>query len=313
MFNRRFLRTKVLQALYAYYQDEQPNRSLHERNLTKSLDKAYELYVFLMGLPSAFRSFISIELETQRNKYIPVPSLMTPLEALYNNKAIILLEENTPLLEACKQNKVIWNNNKDLFKQLLAALKKNEAFIKYAQKSEHTFFEDRTILVEMFETFVAESDAFENYLEERFMNWEDDQVVVYSQVLKSIGTLKEEQTTTVLAAGEASEEDLALLKDLFKRVLNYEQDLTELISAKTKNWDADRLAMIDLLLMRMALCEMLHFPYIPVKVSINEYLEIAKLYSTPNSHGFINGILDKIHQELKAGNKLNKLGRGLVE
>src|SRR5574343_956805 len=156
----------------------------------------------------------------------------------------------------------------------------------------------------MFETCVAESEAFENYLEERFLNWEDDQVLVYGQVLKSVGALKEGQTATVLVAGEASEEDLALLKDLFKRVLNYEEELTELISAKTKNWDAERLAVIDLLLMRMALCEMLHFPYIPVKVSINEYLELAKLYSTPNSHGFINGILDKIHQELKANNKL---------
>jgi N utilization substance protein B len=313
MFNRRFLRIKVLHALYAFHQDEQPNRNTHEKNLTKSLEKAYELYVFLMGMPTAFRNFISIELETQKNKYIPVPSLITPLEALYNNKAILLLENNPQLIDACKYNHVIWNNTKDLFKQLLAFLKKNEAFAKYAQKSEHTFFEDKAILTEMFETFVAESEAFENYLEERFMNWEDDQVLVYGQVLKTVAALKEGMTGSLIVSDNTSSEDEQFLKDLYLRTLNNEGELTKLISAKTQNWDSDRLALIDLLLMRMALCEIIHFPSIPVKVSINEYLELAKMYSTPNSHGFINGVLDKVHQELKKDNKLNKAGRGLVE
>ncbi len=313
MFNRRFLRIKVFQALYAYYQDEQASRSLHEKNLSKSLEKTYELYVFLLALPAAFRHFVSLELETQKAKYIPVQSLITPLEALYNNKAMILLEENQYLTEQIKLHKCHWNNNKDLFKQLLVIIKKNEAFAKYATKSEHTFFEDKSILLELFETFVAESDAFENYVEERFMNWEDDQTMVYAQLLKTISGLKENSVGNVFDEELDNEDDEAFLKELFKRTVNYQEELTELISSKTKNWDAERLAMVDLLLMRMALCEILHFPYIPVKVSINEYLELAKLYSTPNSHGFINGVLDKIHQELKQSDKLNKLGRGLVE
>ena len=145
------------------------------------------------------------------------------------------------------------------------------------------------------------------------MNWEDDQTMVYAQLLKTISGLKENSVGNVFAEELDNEDDEAFLKELFKRTVNYQEELTELISGKTKNWDAERLAMVDLLLMRMALCEILHFPYIPVKVSINEYLELAKLYSTPNSHGFINGVLDKIHQELKQSNKLNKLGRGLVE
>lgn len=307
------MRIKVFQALYAYYQDEQASRSLHEKNLSKSLEKTYELYVFLLALPAAFRHFVSLELETQKAKYIPVQSLITPLEALYNNKAIMLLEENQYLIEQIKLHKCHWTNNKDLFKQLMVIIKKNEAFAKYATKSEHTFFEDKSILLELFETFVAESDAFENYVEERFMNWEDDQTMVYAQLLKTISGLKENSVGNVFAEELDNEDDEAFLKELFKRTVNYQEELTELISGKTKNWDAERLAMVDLLLMRMALCEILHFPYIPVKVSINEYLELAKLYSTPNSHGFINGVLDKIHQELKQSNKLNKLGRGLVE
>ncbi|MBP9186176.1 MAG: transcription antitermination factor NusB [Bacteroidia bacterium] len=313
MFNRRFLRIKVFQALYAYYQDEQANRHLHEKNLTKSLAKTYELYIFLLAMPAAFRHFVSLELETQKAKYIPVPSQITPLEALINNKAIILLEENNHLVEQIKLHKAHWSNNKDLFKHLFALLKKNEVFIKYAEKSEHTFFEDKSVILEMFELFVADSEDFNNYVEDRFMNWEDDQTMVYSQLLKTISALKENATGNLLATEDTNEEDETFLKELFKRTVNYQDELTGYISAKTKNWDADRLAVVDLMLMRMALCEMLHFPYIPVKVSINEYLELAKLYSTPNSHGFINGVLDKVNQEMKQDNKLNKLGRGLVE
>jgi transcription antitermination protein NusB len=313
MFNRRFLRIKVFQALYAWYQDEQANRALHEKNLTKSLSKAYELYIFLLALPADFRHFISLELETQKSKYIPVDNLIRPLEALYQNKAIILLENSVVLREKIKANKASWTNTKDVFKQLLSLFKQNEAFKAYTEKSEHTFFEDKAILIEMFEVFVAESELFDHYIEERFMNWEDDQVLVYGQVLKTIAALRDNTSGNFLADGNAAEEDEAFLKDLFRRTANYESELTQLISEKTKNWEADRLAMVDLLLMRMALCEMLHFPYIPVKVTINEYLELAKLYSTPNSHGFINGILDKIHQELKQQNKLTKTGRGLVE
>lgn len=313
MFNRRFLRIKAFQALYAWHHDEQSNRTLHEKNLTRSLTKAYELYIYLLALPASFRHFISLELETQKSKYIPVQGLINPLEALYNNQAIILLENNSVLNEKIKANKAIWSNTKDLFKQLLTLVKQNEAFKKYAEKTTHTFFEDKAILLEMFEIFVAESELYDDYLEERFMNWEDDQVLVYGQLMKTIAALKDNSSGNFLADGNPVEEDEAFLKDLFKRTANHEEEFTKLISDKTKNWEADRLAAVDLLLMKMALCEILYFPHIPIKVTINEYLELAKLYSTPNSHGFINGVLDKINQELKQQNKLNKTGRGLVE
>ncbi|MES2690387.1 MAG: hypothetical protein V4658_08290, partial [Bacteroidota bacterium] len=165
MFNRRFLRIKAFQALYAWHHDGQSNRALHEKNLTKSLTKAYELYIYLLALPASFRHFISLELETQKSKYIPVQGLINPLEALYNNQAIILLENNGVLNEKIKANKAIWSNTKDLFKQLLTLLKQNEAFKKYAEKTTHTFFEDKAIVLEMFEVFVAESELYDDYLE----------------------------------------------------------------------------------------------------------------------------------------------------
>ncbi len=313
MFNRRFLRIKAFQALYAYQQDESPNRSLHEKNLQRSLDKATELYIFLLAFPKAFREFVSLELDTQKNKYIPVQTLITPLEAIANNKAIQLIENSTEISEAVKKHKVIWNNTRDLFKELIQLIKKNKSFIQYTQKNNPTFTDDKLILNEIIEVLIAESDIFENYIEDRFINWEDDQVLVCGQVLKTIAELNENQTTSILQLAQDSKEEHEFVVSLFNAVIENGGELTDKISAKTKNWDTDRLAIIDLLLMRMALCEMLYFPHIPIKATINEYLEIAKLYSTPNSFGFINGILDKIHQELKTAGKINKTGRGLVE
>jgi len=136
---------------------------------------------------------------------------------------------------------------------------------------------------------------------------------VFNQLEKTIDGLNEEEHLDFLDNGDLEEEDLQFVKDLFRFTLDHEKELTDAIAQKTKNWDPDRLAMIDLLLMKLALCEILYFNHIPIKVSINEYIEVAKLYSTPNSHGFINGVLDKIHHELKENNKLNKTGRGLVE
>lgn len=313
MFNRRFLRIKAFQALYAYQQDESPIRSLHEKNLQRSLDKATELYIFLLAFPKAFREFVSLELDTQKNKYIPVQTLITPLEAIANNKAIQLIENSTEISEAVKKHKVIWNNTRDLFKELIQLIKKNKSFIQYTQKNNPTFTDDKLILNEIIEVLIAESDIFENYIEDHFINWEDDQVLVCGQVLKTIAELNENQTISILQLAQDSKEEHEFVVSLFNAVIENGDELIDKISAKTKNWDTDRLAIIDLLLMRMALCEMLYFPHIPIKATINEYLEIAKLYSTPNSFGFINGILDKIHQELKTAGKINKTGRGLVE
>ncbi len=151
-------------------------------------------------------------------------------------------------------------------------------------------------------------------MEELFYNWEDDQVLVLTTIQKTLSAIKNETTTGFLAPMHLDEEeDLKFLKNIFDLTIQHNAELQELISLKTQNWDQDRIAVVDMVLMKMALCEVLYFPFIPVKVTINEYLELAKLYSTPNSHGFINGILDKIQLDLRKDNKIQKMGRGLVD
>jgi N utilization substance protein B len=314
MFNRRFLRIKVLQALYAYYQDQQPNRTTHERAMLKSIDRAFELYIYLLSLPAEFRFYIDKELDIQTSKYFPTDDIITPLQAMHNNKCIALLEKSEVINTKMKDLKLKWTGTTDLFKNSWSDLQQNEAFTAYNKKPHHSFNEDRKILSEIYQIFIAESELFEQYMEEQFMNWDDDQVLVTNALLKSISLMDENGTADFIITDEkATPDDEAFMIALFRKTVEQDEELTTLIGDKTKNWETDRIAVIDLILMKMSLCEILFFPEIPVKVSINEYLELAKLYSTPNSHGFINGVLDKVQIELRKQNKINKQGRGLME
>jgi N utilization substance protein B len=314
MFNRRFLRIKVLQALYAYYQDQHPNRTTHERAMLKSIDRAFELYIYLLSLPAEFRFYIDKELDIQTSKYFPTDDIITPLQAMHNNKCIALLEKSEVINTKMKDLKLKWTGTTDLFKNSWSDLQQNEAFTAYNKKPHHSFNEDRKILSEIYQIFIAESELFEQYMEEQFINWDDDQVLVTNALLKSISLMDENETVEFIIRDEkATPDDEAFMIALFRKTVEQDKELTTLIGDKTKNWETDRIAVIDLILMKMSLCEILFFPEIPVKVSINEYLELAKLYSTPNSHGFINGVLDKVQIELRKQNKINKQGRGLME
>lgn len=314
MFNRRFLRIKVFQALYAYHQDEQGSRHTHEKNLLKSLDKAYDLYLYLLAFPAEFRFYLTKELDIQVSKHFPVELLITQLKALINNKAVAQLEQNTFLTERLKGIKAKWQNTEELYRQLFAMLKDSEVLKQYISQPEHSFAEDRKFLGELFEVMIGESEHFNQYLEEQFLNWEDDQVLVTGALLKTIQSLKENDLSDFIDKMDTGDrEDKQFMQDLFLETIDNDEELVKLIADKTRNWEADRIALVDMMLMKMALCEILKFPNVPVKVSINEYLELAKLYSTPNSHGFINGVLDKIQLDLRKQNKIEKQGRGLVE
>jgi N utilization substance protein B len=314
MFNRRFLRIKVFQALYAFFQDDQGSRYTHEKNLLKCLDKSSDLYLFLLAFPAEFKFYLSKELDIQTSKHFPTESIIKPIKALMNNKAIGMLESNEFLTHRLKNVKAKWANTEDLYKNVFAELRESDLLKEYMVKGEHTFAEDKKVLGEIYESLIGDSETFNHYIEEQFLNWEDDQVVVTMALLKTIHSLKENDLSDFIEKVDTGDqEDQKFMKDLYHLTIENNEDILKLIADKTKNWEADRIAMVDMLLMKMALCEILKFPHIPVKVSINEYLELAKLYSTPNSHGFINGVLDKIQIDLRNNNMVEKQGRGLVE
>lgn len=313
MLNRRYIRIKVFQALYSYFQEGKVNAPIARKNLQATLDKTYDLYLFLLSFGAEFIHFAEQEIERQNKKYFPQENIIKPLNAILNNKAIATLSAAISLDSRAQHAKKRWVNQDDLFKKHFAEIRATELFQEYGALNAPTFVDDKNFLLNWYEFIAAESELFDSYLEEIFSNWEDDQTMVLTAIQKTLQVLKPNQSKVFLDRHKDEDEDLKFLADLFDKTIQYDEELTGYITAKTQNWEEDRIAMVDKLLMKMAICEMMYFPYIPVKVSINEYLELAKLYSTPNSHGFINGVLDKVQVDLKKEQKIQKLGRGLVE
>lgn len=314
MFNRRFLRIKVFQALFSYKMENSDRRNAHESDLLKAPNKTYDLYVFLLSFAHEFKFYLLDELHSQNIKHIPDLNFIKKLETLIQNQAVIKLEEDQLLNEKYKSIAAKWSNKEDIFKNILSFIRSHAVLEDYMKFKNPDLIDDRKLLVEIYEILILDSDDFNNYVEEFFMNWEDDQTLVASALIRTIKTIKETSVIHVIEKKDENEkEDMTFMKGLFNLTLDNEKLIEKLIAENTKNWESERIALADMLLMKMALSEILYFPQIPIKVTINEYLELAKQYSTPSSHGFINGILDKIQLNLKSQNIILKTGRGLVE
>ncbi len=315
MFTRRFYRIKAFQQLYAYVQEESPNLSTHEKAMLKAIGKTHELYIYLLHLLPEFRHFIAKELDMQRSKYIPSDTHISQLEKLYHNKLLSGLENSDDLTAFAKHYKIHWNASQDVFKQLWQLTRSFEPFTSYTAIENPVFSEDKKFITEWLQMVIIESELLNSYIEERYINWEDDQTLILLTLMKSIDKMKDADPGKAIMQenDEEQKEAKQFMVDLFRKTVIENDQLEGLLGEKVKNWDVDRIAVADMLLMKMALSEILFFSSIPVKVSINEYLELAKLYSTPQSHGFINGILDKVQLDLRKQNKIQKAGRGLVE
>lgn len=310
MLNRRFLRVKTFQALYAVTADTHADTRVYERNLVNNLDKTYELYIFLLSFAAHFKAFVDEELETERNKHFPRQTAIDQLEAFAGNTVLIALSQNPVVLEKVMELKLNWNDSRDFLKKLFPEIRTHKAFV---QINCGNPAQDKQTAIDLYEYLIAESELFEHYTEERYPNWEDDITLVTLEIQKIIKTSNDNEVQVPHSFFADKNEDLIFVRTLFNQTFANEKEFVEMISAKTQNWDTERIAQVDMLLMKMCLCEMLYFSTIPVKVSMNEYLELAKLYSSPHSHTFINGILDKIQIDLRKQNRIKKTGRGLVE
>ena len=314
MLFRRFLRIKTFQALYAYKQDQSSSRAVAQKNLVKSLDKAYDVYIFLLSFIIEFKFFLGKEIEIQENKHIPQPEQLAFIKAIHDTGAITMIENDLNLQEKIKASKFDWSKSADFFRQIFTEIKELETLAAATKDGDFSIFAEKQILLEIVESLVADSEVFNDYMEQQFINWEDDDVMALMAFQKTLSTIKQNKQPEILNGFYNDKfEDTNFVSDLFFKTLEHEDHLTELISSKTQNWDADRIATVDMLLMKMAMCEITLFSQIPVKVSINEYLEIAKIYSSPNSHTFMNGVLDKIQLDLRKEDKIIKTGRGLME
>lgn len=314
MLTRRHIRVKVMQSLYAFNQSENEKLATEEKFLLKSMEEMYDLFLLQLSLLTEIRQKAETFLEKSQQKYLATKEDKDPNRKFIDNGVFAILNENESLQDALETRKIThWKQDDEYVDILWEEIKKSELYREYMQTRESGFKEDKDFIISIFKEIIAPNDKLYEYLEDKKLTWLDDLPLVNTAVLKMLQKLKENSAERLkMAKLYKSEEDKEFAIDLFRKTYLNDEMLADEMLGKTPNWDKDRIAEVDMVLIKMAICEFLKFPSIPVKVTINEYLELAKEYSTPKSSIFINGVLDKLSKEYKAENKLNKMGRGLM-
>jgi len=315
MLNRRHLRVKVLQSLYAYHQSNSGDIKQHEKNLLLTVDKVYEMYIWMLSLITEVTQYAETDKEERANKHLPTADDLNASLKIMSNRFAVSLLQNKEYLAGLKKYKVAWNFEPELIKSLFTILKKSEDYQEYLKKTDDTIQTDKDIIKFIFKKVILKSSLAEQVFEDMFLYWPVDKDVLQALIAKTFKNFSyDDPKLNKLAEVTGNwEEDREFIVSLFEESIRHNDEYQLLITSKTQNWEPDRIAMMDTLLMKMAIAEFISFTSIPVKVTINEYLEISKEFSTPKSNAFINGILDKILADLKAQNKVKKIGRGLIE
>jgi N utilization substance protein B len=316
MISRRFLRIKAFQALYSYFQSEDKNTKKLESETFLSLERMHDLYLYLLIIGNELTHLSELRMEEAKKKRLPTDEDLNPNKKFINNKVFALLAENVELKNYVADRKISWSNDQELMVKFSTFLRNHKVFTEYMATSNSSFEEDKKFVVDLYKKVIPEFDLLLSDFEEKSIFWGYDEIdFVLSMVLKSVKSFSSKSTIShpVLPLFRDEAEDKKFVKDLLSQVVKNDKANSKLISDKTKNWDVERIAMVDVLLMKMALTEFLHFKSVPVKVTLNEYIELSKWYSTPKSKVFVNGILDKIVLDLKESGELKKMGRGLLE
>jgi N utilization substance protein B len=313
MVSRRILRIKIIQLLYAYYKSSAGSINKAEKELFFSIQKTYDLYHYLLLLIIDVADFALTRIEIAREKKMPTWEDLHPNTKFVDNKIIAQLRINRQLNEYLKNKKLSWINYPELVRNLFNNIRESEYYKEYMTSSDRSYEEDKKLLTDIFVKDVAVFEHLYQNLEEQSIYWNDEVEFVISIIIKTIRKFRESDgdSAKILPLFK-NEEDIEFVKRLFRKAILKSEEYRKLIEEFAKNWEIERIAFIDILIMQTAIAEAIEFPSIPTKVTFNEYLEIAKYYSTSKSSVFINGLLDKIITHLKEKNIVKKSGRGLI-
>jgi transcription antitermination protein NusB len=316
MLNRRYLRIKAMQSIYSFLQVEDGNMNQSEKDLLRSIDRTYDLYLSVLILPCEIADLDNNQLEIARNKHLPTKEDLNPNLKFVNNRLIGKIRESQQLQRELNTRKISWqtDNAIDTIRKIWDAMRNWEGYKRYMASESSGWEEDVEFVMDLFKKHVADSDLFEQYIEEISMHWPGDMnMAVAPAVLKTFEMVKADGELKLAPLYKDPEDDRQFVIDLFRKTIIENEATSVIIGDKTKNWEVDRIAVMDVILMKMAITELKNFPSIPVKVTLNEYIEISKTYSTPKSRQFINGILDKLVADFKEQGLISKSGRGLIE
>ena len=307
MINRVLIRLKIVQIIYAYYQNGGKNLDTAEKELLFSLSKAYDLYNYLLSLMVEVTKFVAKKTDAAKHKLAPTQEELNPNMKFINNLFIAQLESNVQLNDFVAVQKKSWENEVEILKSLADKIMDSDIYKEYMSAETSSYDEDREFWRKIYKSIFSNNAELDDLLEEQSLYWNDDKEIVDTFVIKTIKRFQQEKgAKQELLPEYKSEDDKDFARRLFRRAILNADYYRHLISDSSRNWDLDRVAVMDVVIMQIALAEILSFPNIPVSVSLNEYVEIAKLYSTPKSGGFINGTLDGIVNQLKKESKLTK-------
>ena len=313
MLTRRHIRVKVLQSIYALRQSNNPDLEKQEKFLFYSIDQMLDLYALSLQLLVEMRKADRKFLVTSQQKHLATSEEKNFSTTFLDNKVLDLIEQNEDLSNYIENKKLnYWELDGEYVTILLKDLRAKDFYKEYILKQNTSFKEDQDFLVSLFKKVIAPSDKYYEYIEDKRLTWVDDFPIVNTALAKMLAKISEKNVSTILLPElYKNQDDKQYAKQLFTKVVLNDEKLSQEIEGKTPNWDKERIAEMDMIILKMGIAEFLHFPSIPVRATINEYLEIAKEYSTPKSSIFINGILDKLVKEFETSKKLNKIGRGL--
>ena len=315
MLNRRHLRIKVLQALYAFYQSDEEDILRAEKEMFSAIDRIYDAYIYLLLTLSELKSVAEHRIEENKKKMRPSDEDLNPNRKWIDNALIAQLEASPELRKQSELLKVNWvgDEKREIFRKMFLHIRESETYFEYMNNGESGYEEDRAFAIQLFKTEIANFPPLYHYFEEKSIHWLDDIDLVCSMVIKSLKRFEETETASILPLHKDEEDEREFVKQLVRRTIQMDQENESMIDELTRNWELDRIAKMDVILMKMAITELQIFTNIPTKVTLNEYIEISKFYSTPKSNGFINGVLDKAIARLEKDGKIKKVGRGLIK
>ena len=316
MLNRRFLRVKALQAIYAYHQSESSNLPQAERQLLDRVDDLYKLFVYQLSFWVEIKLFAERRIKENKHKHFPTEEDLNPNMKFVNNRILVALDDNKHLMKLEEQYKIDWTDSReDFIRKMFVKLTETPEYQEYMSNGKDSFSDDKRFLGTVIETYMPENGLLYDYYSDRELSFTSDYQLAIYLLWKFISELPAnfDASSMLPPVYKSEEEDREFVTKLFEKTILHADEYMEMVKDNISNWDYERLALMDKILIFMAMTEFCEFHSIPVKVTINEYIEISKFYSTPESRRFVNGMLDRLSTMLKEEGKLVKTGLGLVD
>jgi len=320
MLSRRLLRIKVLQALYSHFISGNDRVDNGERQLFVSIDKLYDLFIYQLSLLAEITDFEKLRMEEAKLKFLPTADELNPNTRFTDNRFITQIVKNRDYQKHVDLLKISWADEDELIRKLNNQIRESKEYARYLAQEDDSYEADKNFIIKIFVKFICKSELLQSIYEEKSIYWADDFDTVSVLIQKTIKDFREgwdefKPLPSIFGVNDEddSKEDREFVKQLFRKTIIHSSEFEEIISRKADNWDYERIAQMDIILLKMAITELTEFPSIPVKVTLNEYIELSKSYSTPKSKVFINGILDNLISEFKVSKRIKKTGRGLME